>query len=72
MLNLGPRPTFGDAQVLIEVHLFGAVGDLYGSRVRLDFVDRLRDTMRFDDVADLVAQLGKDAVLAHSRLAASL
>lgn len=71
MLNLGPRPTFGDAEVIIEVHLFGSPGDLYGSRVRLDFVDRLRETMRFDGVDSLVVQLGKDAENARARLAAS-
>ena len=71
MLNLGSRPTFGDTEVVIEVHLFGSPGDLYGSRVRLDFVHRLRDTMRFDGVEALVAQLGKDAERARERLAAS-
>ncbi len=71
MLNLGPRPTFGDADVIIEVHLFGSPGDLYGSRVRLDFVDRLRETMRFNGVAELVAQLGKDAEQARARLSAN-
>lgn len=71
MLNLGPRPTFGENEVLIEVHLFGSPDDLYGSRVRLDFVARLRETMRFDGVDALVAQLGKDAEDAHRVLAAS-
>jgi riboflavin kinase/FMN adenylyltransferase len=71
MLNLGPRPTFGDAEVIIEVHLFGAPGELYGSRVRLDFIDRLRETMRFDGADALVVQLGKDAENARRRLAAN-
>ncbi len=71
MLNLGPRPTFGDAEVIIEVHLFGSPGDLYGSRVRLDFVDRLRETIRFDGVEALLAQLGMDAKNAKARLAAN-
>lgn len=71
MLNLGPRPTFGDSEVLIEVHLFGGVGDLYGARVRIDFVARLRDTIRFDGPAALVAQLGQDAVNARAALAAN-
>lgn len=71
MLNLGPRPTFDDVAVTIEVHLFGTTSDLYGARVRVDFVSRLRDTMRFDGPEALVAQLGRDAESARAALAAS-
>ncbi|HEX6942818.1 MAG TPA: bifunctional riboflavin kinase/FAD synthetase, partial [Gemmatimonadaceae bacterium] len=44
MLNLGPRPTFGDTESVVEAHLFDANLDLYGARLRIDFVARLRDT----------------------------
>lgn len=71
MLNLGPRPTFGDHEVVIEVHLFGSPGDLYAARVRIDFVGRLRDTMRFDGPDALVAQLGRDADQARALLSAT-
>ena len=67
MMNLGPRPTFGDAGTSLEAHLFGAASDLYGARVRVDFVARLRDTQRFPDAAALVAQLHRDAE--HARRA---
>ena len=70
MLNLGPRPTFGDAAVSIEAHLFDASGDLYGAAVRVEFVARLRDTRRFESVDALVAQLGRDADHARTRLGA--
>lgn len=69
MLNLGGRPTFGDAQLLLEVHLFGASGDFYDRRVRIDFVARLRDTRRFDSVEALRRQLDDDAVAARAALA---
>jgi riboflavin kinase/FMN adenylyltransferase len=68
MLNLGPRPTFGDSEAVVEAHLFDANVDLYGAPVRIDFVARLRDTQRFSGVDALVAQLHKDAVNARSRL----
>ena len=71
MLNLGPRPTFGDAEVVVEAHLFDADLDLYGARVRIDFVSRLRDTQRFSDPAALVRQLGRDAREARAALAAT-
>ena len=71
MLNLGPRPTFGDASVSIEAHLFDAAGDFYGNRVRIDFLRRLRDTQRFPDARALVAQLERDALAARDTLAAT-
>lgn len=61
MMNLGGRPTFGDLERTLEVHLFDVSGDWYGERVSVDFVRRLRDTIRFDSVDRLIAQLGEDA-----------
>ena len=60
MMNLGPRPTFGDPTVTLEAHLFDVDADFYGARVRIDFVTFLRDTKRFENAADLAKQLGKD------------
>ncbi|MBV6521374.1 MAG: Riboflavin biosynthesis protein RibF [Gemmatimonadaceae bacterium] len=71
MLNLGSRPTFGETNVLMEVNLFGSPGDLYDARVRLDFVHRLRDTIRFAGPDELVRQLRKDATEAQIVLAAN-
>jgi len=65
MLNLGPRPTFGDNQAVVEAHLFDADLDLYGARVRIDFVERLRDTQKFSGVDALVAQLNVDSANAR-------
>src|SRR5262245_58752609 len=61
MMNLGPRPTFGEQQVKLEVHLFDATGDWYDDVVRVDFVSRLRDTMKFSGPPELIAQLKRDA-----------
>jgi riboflavin kinase/FMN adenylyltransferase len=60
MMNLGPRPTFGDHDVSLEVHLFDADADFYGDHVRAEFVKRLRDTMRFPSADALVEQLAQD------------
>lgn len=65
MLNLGGRPTFGESQVVVEAHLLDADLDLYGSRVRIDFLVRLRDIQRFSGVEALVAQLHQDAAQAR-------
>ena len=69
MMNLGPRPTFGDARTGLEVHLFDAEGDWYGAPVRVEFVRRLRDTRRFENAGALVAQLGRDEAEARAVLA---
>jgi riboflavin kinase/FMN adenylyltransferase len=60
MMNLGPRPTFGDQERSIEAHLFDADADFYGMRVRIDFVAFLRETRRFADASELIRQLEKD------------
>jgi riboflavin kinase/FMN adenylyltransferase len=67
---LGPRPTFGDDRVTLEVHLFEAEGDWYGKPLRVEFVTRLRDTMRFSGPEALVEQLERDAENARSALTA--
>jgi riboflavin kinase / FMN adenylyltransferase len=68
MMNLGPRPTFDDPVVSLEVHLFDASSDWYGTPVRVEFVSRLRDTIRFESVDALVAQLHADEHAARAAL----
>jgi riboflavin kinase/FMN adenylyltransferase len=59
--NIGLRPTFESTpQTTIEVHLLGVDADLYDQRVRLGFVQRLRDERRFADVDALKAQIVAD------------
>jgi riboflavin kinase/FMN adenylyltransferase len=71
MMNLGPRPTFGDAQTALEVHCFELTGDLYGQRVRVDLLGRLRETQRFSGPEALHAQLARDEAAARALLAAA-
>lgn len=68
MMNMGPRPTFGDAVTSLEVHLFDVSLDLYGAYVKVEFVSRLRDTRPFADAAALVAQLAIDEENARAAL----
>ena len=67
MMNLGPRPTFGDYELSLEVHLFDTTGDWYGEQISVELIRRLRDTTRFPSVDALIEQLGRDA--ADARLA---
>lgn len=68
MMNLGPRPTFGDAERRIETHVFDAAWDWYGAPVRIDFVSWLRETRAFSGPDALMAQLSTDEALARRAL----
>ena len=66
--NVGTRPTFGGGPELIEVHLLDVDLDLYGSIVRVAFVDRLRNEQRFTSAEALVAQIAGDIETARIAL----
>ena len=68
MMNLGPRPTFDDLTLSLEVHLFDVSGSWYDTKVRAEFVARLRDVVRFDSADALVAQLRADERAARAAL----
>ncbi len=68
MLNLGPRPTFGDASRRVETHVFDAAHDWYGANVRLDLIARLRDTRPFSGIDALREQLALDEAAARHAL----
>ncbi len=70
MMNLGPRPTFGDGHRQVEAHVFDAVRDWYGTLVRIDLVGWLRHTQTFVDAEALVQQLGQDEAAARRLLQA--
>lgn len=72
MMNVGRRPTFEtDGARTLEVHLFDTDRDLYGQRLAVEVLARLRDERRFDGVEALVAQLGRDAEAARGALGAA-
>jgi riboflavin kinase/FMN adenylyltransferase len=61
-VNVGVRPTFQTGRgLLVEAHLIGFEGDLYGETLRIGFLQRLRGEKRFDSVDELVAQMQRDA-----------
>ena len=68
MLNLGPRPTFGDASRRIETHVFDASHDWYGAPVRIDLIARIRETKPFSGIDTLREQLALDERSARGTL----
>jgi len=69
--NLGFKPTFQEHERTLEVHLFDFDADVYGRRLEVDFVRRLRAETKFPDVHALAEQIGRDAAAARHVLAES-
>jgi riboflavin kinase / FMN adenylyltransferase len=65
-VNVGVRPTFDSGRgLLVEAHLIGFEGDLYGKQLRIAFLERLRGEKRFDSVDELVDQMQADLLEAR-------
>jgi riboflavin kinase / FMN adenylyltransferase len=60
MLNIGMRPTVDGKARTIEVNILDFSADLYGETLTLEFVNRLRDEIKFDGIESLKQQLFKD------------
>mgnify|MGYP000116382786 CR=1 FL=1 len=67
--NIGTNPTFGDTGRTLEAHLFDFDADIYGARVDVAFIARLRGEEKFSSVEALVAQIQRDADQARVLLA---
>lgn len=67
--SLGTRPTVNGRELLLEVHIFDFSANIYGRRIRVEFVERLREERRFEDVEAMTAQVRLDADRAREILA---
>jgi riboflavin kinase / FMN adenylyltransferase len=63
--SLGTRPTVNGKELLLEAHVFDFDGDLYRRHLHVDFIARLRDELKFPDVAALTRQMHEDAAQAR-------
>jgi riboflavin kinase / FMN adenylyltransferase len=67
--SLGFRPTVNAVrEPLLEAHLFDFSGDLYGQRIGVEFVRKLRDEEKFDGLEALTAQMRQDEIAARQAL----
>jgi riboflavin kinase/FMN adenylyltransferase len=64
----GSRPTIADPKWVFEVHLFDYDADCYGKHIRVQFVDRIRDDIKFDSFEAMAAQMAKDCAQARDIL----
>jgi riboflavin kinase/FMN adenylyltransferase len=69
VMNIGVRPTVGGTRRVVEVHLLDWSGDLYGQRLTVELVARLRAEQRFPSLEALVAQIHADVAAARTALA---
>ena len=58
--NIGSNPTFEEVERRLEVHLMQFSGNLYGKKIRVDFLGKLRDETKFSSVEALVEQIQRD------------
>ena len=66
--NIGFSPTFGDQIFTIEVHILDFNHDIYGTRIRVNMVERLRDEKKFDGIHELSLQIKRDIKIAKDIL----
>ncbi|NQY66700.1 MAG: bifunctional riboflavin kinase/FAD synthetase [Flavobacteriales bacterium] len=60
MMNIGTRPTIGDSEKRIEVNIFDFDEQIYDQEIKVNFIRKLRDEMKFDDLEKLKSQLFLD------------
>ena len=58
--NIGTRPTINGKRKQLEVHLFNCQEDLYGQRLEVEFLSKLRDEVKFPSFDDLKQQINDD------------
>ena len=70
--SLGSRPTVeGDGEPLLEVHIFDFDRQIYGTYISVEFVAKLRDEERFEDLESMTEQMHRDALRAREILEAA-
>ena len=69
--SIGSRPTFGGGRRAVEAFLLDFDGDLYGKRIKIEFVRRLRDEIAFDGAESLIEQMERDVAETRAVLSGS-
>ncbi len=62
--SVGYRPTFDGKKILLEVFIFDFDEIIYGRKITVEFLHKIRDELKFDSVDELVVQIKKDVVMA--------
>ena len=68
IMNVGSNPTFGEAVLVAETHIFDFDRDIYDQPIKVNMLDFLRDEKKFASVGELSAQIAKDVARAKAIL----
>jgi riboflavin kinase/FMN adenylyltransferase len=68
--NIGYSPTFDDNQFTVEVHLLDFAENIYDKKIRVNFIERIRDEKKFGDISELKEQINQDIIVAKQILTA--
>ena len=60
MSNLGRNPSVGGTERRLETHIFGFTGELYGCRLRVELLQRIRGERKFASVEELRSRIEQD------------
>jgi riboflavin kinase/FMN adenylyltransferase len=63
--NIGYSPTFDDHIFTVEVHILDFNKNIYGKSIKVNFIERLRDEIKFDSIDALSEQIRRD--VSHAR-----
>ena len=66
--NIGYSPTFDDHEFTVEVHILDFDNDIYGQEIRVNFIQRIRDEIKFSNIDELSDQITKDVLIARDML----
>jgi riboflavin kinase/FMN adenylyltransferase len=67
--NIGYSPTFDDHEFTVEVHIFEFSENIYDKKIRVNFIQRIRDEQKFSNISELIDQINKDIAAARDILA---
>ena len=66
--NIGYSPTFDDNEFSVEVHLLDFAENIYGEKIRINFLQRIRNEKKFANISELKEQIKQDIKTAHEIL----
>ena len=63
--NIGYSPTFEDHEFTVEVHILDFNANIYGEKIRVNFIRRIRDEIKFSNISELIEQIKMDIAAAR-------
>jgi riboflavin kinase/FMN adenylyltransferase len=67
--NIGYSPTFEDHEFTVEVHILDFNDNIYNKKIRVNFLKRIRDEIKFSNISELIDQIKRDIAAARKILA---